>query len=473
MDNKDKGTGSANPPAGDTAAPQGTQRFPAATGNDDRTVFQPMPARRMPLRRPVIPNADATTQTSPGATVPRRATQEAAEVSVTNDNPLIRAAGPLLLFLGRLRTSLVKAPLTTLAPQIIQSIGRVETEILTAGVNAQTAERAKYCLCVAADEVLTNLPGSDGSAAPGGGIARHFFGNSIRSENFLDTVRVGANADPALLELQHACLALVFVGNSRLIGADAAAVQASRQTLYENLKKSGASTHKTLSPHWRGLALPAPGVRLQVPFWAITGIIGMALFALYLMLRTVIGVQAESVAQTMRQLAPPVSITARNDVVIPPMPLPPTPTQNSQLERMRTTLAPNIGTDALSLEATPNQVVIRIPDRMIFAPERATIRDDFRPIALRIALALDTEKGAIKVIGHTDDTPLASSRYTSSFALSLDRAKAVAALIRRSLTQPDRIEAEGKGADAPLEPNDTTEGRAKNRRIEIVIPRSD
>jgi type VI secretion system protein ImpK len=473
MDDKDKVTGSATAPTGDTAASQGTHRLPPTAGNDDRTVFQPMPARRMPLRRPVIPNADATTQPSPGATAPRRATQEAAEVSVTNDNPLIRAAGPLLLLLGRLRTSLVKAPVATLAPQIIQSIGRVETEILTDGVSAQTAERAKYCLCVAADEVLTNLPGSDGTIAAGGGVTRHFFGSTVRSENFLDTVKAGASADPALLELQHACLALAFVGDSRLIGANAATVQASRQDLFAHLKKSVAPTHKALAPHWRGLALPAPGVRLQVPFWAITGIIGMALFALYLMLRTVLGVQAESVAQTMRQLAPPVSITARNDIVIPPTPLPPTPTQNSQLERIRATLAPSISAEILSLEATPNQVIIRIPDRMIFAPERATIRDDFRPIALRIALALDTEKGTIKVIGHTDDTPLASNRYTSNFALSLDRAKAVTALIRRSLTQPDRIEGEGKGADAPLEQNDTAEGRAKNRRIEIVIPRSD
>lgn len=470
MGDKDKSAGSQGPRDGATP-PRG---YPPAGGSDERTVFQPMPIRRMPLRRPpAAPSPDATTLTTPGAGLPRRARQEAAEVRVINNNPLIRAAGPLLLLLGRLRTSLVKAPAPTLVPQIIQSIARIEADLLTEGVPPGIAERAKYCLCVTADEVLTNLPTSEGSVATEGGIVRQFFGDSAQSERFLENFKTAAAQDPALLELEHACLALAFVGKSRLLGANAATLQTTRRELFDHMKKLGLPEHKSLSPRWQGLALPAPGVRLQVPFWAITGIIGMALFALYLLLRTVLGVQADQVAQSMRQLAPAPSFTARNDIGEPPAPLPPTPSQSSQLERIRKALAPNIAAQTLSVEATPNQVVIRVPDRMIFPPERATIRDDFRQIALHIALALDAETGPIKVIGHTDDTPLVGTRYTSNFALSADRAKAVAALLRRSLLQPDRITAEGKGADAPLEPNDTPEGRAKNRRIEIVIPRSD
>ncbi|MGP0059135.1 MAG: type IVB secretion system protein IcmH/DotU [Beijerinckiaceae bacterium] len=477
MGDKDKAAGSETPRESEGAV-SGSARgapprgYPPADGSDDRTIFQPMPVRRMPLRRAAGPSADATTQTSPSPGAPRRARQEATEVSVANNNPLIRAAGPLLLLLGRLRTSLVRASVPTLVPQIIQSIERVDTKLLAEGVSVATAERVKYCLCVTADEVLTNLPGSEDRVAAEGGIARQFFGDSARSDRFLAAVKAAESEDPELLEFQHACLSLAFVGNSRLLGVNAATLQTSRRDLLERMKKLGASRHKALSPHWQGLALPAPGVRLQIPFWAITGIVGMALFALYLMLRTVLGLQAESVAQTMRQLAPPISITARNDI-LPPAPLPPTPTQASQLARIRTALAANIAAETLSVEATPNQVFIRIPTRMIFPPERATIRDDFRLIALHIATALDGERGPIKVIGHTDDTPIINSRYTSNFALSLDQAKSVAALIRRSLTQPDRIDAEGKGAEAPLEDNNTPEGRAMNRRIEIVIPRSD
>ncbi|VTZ23686.1 hypothetical protein MPC1_14820001 [Methylocella tundrae] len=57
--------------------------------------------------------------------------------------------------------------------------------------------------------------------------------------------------------------------------------------------------------------------------------------------------------------------------------------------------------------------------------------------------------------------------------MSLERAKVVGALLKQSLSHPERVETEGKGADAPIASNDTPEGRAKNRRVEIVVPRRD
>ena len=57
--------------------------------------------------------------------------------------------------------------------------------------------------------------------------------------------------------------------------------------------------------------------------------------------------------------------------------------------------------------------------------------------------------------------------------LSVERAKNVAALFRPLLTNGDRLQTEGKGETAPIADNKTTEGRAKNRRVEIVIPRTD
>jgi type VI secretion system protein ImpK len=475
MADNDKISGSGPAQGGDAGPPSGTagtttRRFPAA-GADDRTIFQ-LPIRRAGQRRAIAPAADAAAR--PRAKVampPRRAAQQATDLSVAHDNPLMQAAGPLLLLFGRLRTSLVRTQVSTLVPQIILAVGSVEKDAIAAGVSPAVAERAKYCLCVTADEVVSNLPDSDGSATESG-IARHFFGGRLRGDNFLDSLAAGANDDGDLLELQHACLALVFAGSSRVVAADATRLQKVRQDLYQRMQKSGAVVRKALSPRWQGLALPAPGTRLQIPFWAITGIIGMALFALYLTVRTILGLQTETAAQSLRQLTPPSPLTVRSDST-PPTPLPPTPSQVTQLERIRKVLTGNISAGSLTVEPTANQIIIRIPDRVIFQPERATVGDDFAPIALRIALAIDKEPGPIKVIGNTDDAALTSGRYVSNFQLSLERAKAVAALIRRSLTQPDRVAAEGKGSDAPIAPNNTADGRAKNRRIDIVIQRSD
>ena len=53
------------------------------------------------------------------------------------------------------------------------------------------------------------------------------------------------------------------------------------------------------------------------------------------------------------------------------------------------------------------------------------------------------------------------------------RAKAVEKIIAPKLTDPARVSVEGKGEDEPIDSNKTPEGRAKNRRVEIMIPRAE
>jgi type VI secretion system protein ImpK len=100
------------------------------------------------------------------------------------------------------------------------------------------------------------------------------------------------------------------------------------------------------------------------------------------------------------------------------------------------------------------------------------VRDEFRPLIERIASVLEQEGGAIKVVGHTDNVPIRTARFPSNVELSQERAKAVGDLLKTKLSKPDRISFEGKGADAPIAPNNTREGRAKNRRVEILIQRN-
>jgi type VI secretion system protein ImpK len=99
----------------------------------------------------------------------------------------------------------------------------------------------------------------------------------------------------------------------------------------------------------------------------------------------------------------------------------------------------------------------------------------FKPIAERIAKTLDEQKGFIKIVGHTDNTPISHGnvRFPSNYHLSVERAKAVAALLRPLLAEPDRLQIDGKGETAPVDDNRTPEGRAKNRRVEFLIPRTD
>jgi type VI secretion system protein ImpK len=124
-----------------------------------------------------------------------------------------------------------------------------------------------------------------------------------------------------------------------------------------------------------------------------------------------------------------------------------------------------------AVDQTANQIVIRLCDQVTFDPGQAVVKDPFKPLAAKLAGLLDKEAGRIRVVGHTDNTPIKTVRFPSNWQLSVERAKAVAALLKLDLHQPDRVDVDGKGPDVPIASNATPEGRAKNRRVEVMISR--
>jgi type VI secretion system protein ImpK len=87
----------------------------------------------------------------------------------------------------------------------------------------------------------------------------------------------------------------------------------------------------------------------------------------------------------------------------------------------------------------------------------------------RIGDALRDKPGNVVVVGHTDNQRILSARFPSNVTLSQARADTVRELIAQRLGSPERLSAEGRGDTEPLASNDTAAGRAKNRRVAIVI----
>jgi type VI secretion system protein ImpK len=127
----------------------------------------------------------------------------------------------------------------------------------------------------------------------------------------------------------------------------------------------------------------------------------------------------------------------------------------------------------MTADQTTSFIVIRVCNLILFESGKATVLDQFKPVAARLAVTLEKEPGKIRVVGHTDNTPIGSTRFPSNYALSLERAKAAAAVLKQGLTDPNRVEVDGKAADSPIDTNSTPEGRANNRRVEIFIARSE
>jgi type VI secretion system protein ImpK len=169
-----------------------------------------------------------------------------------------------------------------------------------------------------------------------------------------------------------------------------------------------------------------------------------------------------------------VSVPEPPPVVPPPPPPAAAPNRITQMQRICAALAPEVAAQKTSVEQTANQITVRVGNVLLFDSASATVLDQFRPVAARVVATLDKEEGYIKIIGHTDDTPIRGNvRFPSNYQLSIERAKSVANLFKNVLTKPDRLQIDGKGEPAPIPHNKPADARARNRRVEIVIPRTD
>lgn len=143
------------------------------------------------------------------------------------------------------------------------------------------------------------------------------------------------------------------------------------------------------------------------------------------------------------------------------------------VENFKEALKEEIEAGLIEVENQLNRIVIRIREKGSFPSGNALLNDEFIPILKKIHDVLVKTKGQIAVAGHTDDVPINTSRYRSNWELSTSRATSVVhELLREQLMPPERFVLEGYAYTKPLVPNDSGDGRARNRRVEIIVLKS-
>jgi type VI secretion system protein ImpK len=116
------------------------------------------------------------------------------------------------------------------------------------------------------------------------------------------------------------------------------------------------------------------------------------------------------------------------------------------------------------------RVLIRLVSADLFAPGSAEIASSLRPLIDRIGQALRTRPGHVVVTGYTDSNPVRRSlRFANNQELSEARAASVTALLAESVGDAPRLTSVGKGERDPIGDNGTEEGRARNRRVEVML----
>ena len=139
-------------------------------------------------------------------------------------------------------------------------------------------------------------------------------------------------------------------------------------------------------------------------------------------------------------------------------------------EMLRRLLKTEIKEGQIDVESTARTILIRIREKGSFASGSALLNSSFVGVIDKIANALTQIEGRIAVEGHTDNVPINTFAYPSNWDLSAARSVAV---VRRMLDiaplEPTRVTASGFADTRPQAINSTFDGRARNRRVEIVV----
>ncbi len=420
---------------------------PFAAFESERTIVKPQP------RHTSSAGASASAASVPAPEAPPADLSRLAAL-----NPLIAAATPLLLLAARLRGLAQPTDASALRTAAGEAVRRFDADARAAGSTAETVLGARYVLCTALDEAVANTPWGVQSGWNKQSLLVQFHNETWGGEKVFQLLARLAQDVPThrpLLELIYCVLALGFEGRYRVLDNGRAQLEAVRQRLAELIRKDRPALEADLSPHWRGQGLIGQALGHAVPVWIVGAGLLLVLSVAWFGARVALGQRSDvSYAAVAALRAPGVPTPAPAAMPAPP--------------RLARFLEPEIREGLVTVTDEADRSTVRLRGDSFFASGSADPMVRTQPVLARIAHALSEVQGAVLITGHSDNVPIRSLRFPSNWQLSTARAEAVRAALGATVA-PQRMRAEGRADAEPVAANDTVEGRAQNRRVDIVL----
>lgn len=132
-------------------------------------------------------------------------------------------------------------------------------------------------------------------------------------------------------------------------------------------------------------------------------------------------------------------------------------------------LAPLVNIGKIDITVNEHGLMINLNDSLLFTPGSAELSENATAPLSEIAAQLQTQSNPIIVEGHTDNTPISNRDYRSNWELSAIRASRLVGILSAEGIAEQRLSATGYGASRPIADNIDEAGKAKNRRVAIIV----
>ncbi len=483
----------------DAVSPSGVPQPPAA----------PQPEFGMPQAAQPAAPAQGGSTTEPGI-----------EAGMTGMNRINAAASTLFSLVSRIRNRAQHMDPDKLRRSVISEVRAFENRCLQNGIEAQDVKIARYAICATLDDVVLNTPWGSQSSWSTQSMVGTFHKEVVGGDRFYDLLarlekEPGTNIE--LLEFLYMCLSLGFEGRLRVEAGGVDRHMQIRGGLARIIRGHRGPVERDLSPHWKGIDLAHKVLSIWKPVWVVTALVALLLTGTFMTLSYLLNRDTDRVlgqisvldsgaVATLARLAPP------PDPIPLPVAAPTAPGQAQTTAEAEGFLEDEVAEGLVKVIEKVNTITVRIAGEAMFASASDQLQEQYHDRIDRVARALNERAGNVIVVGHSDNIPIRSARFPSNMHLSLARAEAVmkrmapifdegseaslealeayqarvdagedplefnedgSVYVPSVIGGSERLSAEGRADSEPIASNDTAEGRAENRRIEIILVKED
>ena len=448
---------------------------PFAEPNDtDRTVIRPNPGGR----RPAPAASAAPIAAAPSNPEPSRqgaAGDVSVAASLTGMNPLNASASVLFALVSRIRNRAQHPDPDSLRRSVVAEVRAFEARALHDKIDPAAIKVARYAVCALIDDVVLNTPWGGASQWSQQSMVATFHRETVGGDRFYDLL-ARLEKDPSsnidMLEFLYVCMSLGFEGRLRVDKDGRDKHNDIRAGLARVIRVQRGELDRTLSPHWEGLDVPHRALSAWKPFWISVGAVSGMLAVGFVLLSYLLNTQTQNVIGQLYVLDPGGIATLERRA--PPVPAASVPQSDDLLKQVKEFLKPEIDEGLVEVLTDANAITIRIAGNGMFKSASDALVPRFKTPLDRVATALLETKGPIIIAGQYDASPISSRRFKSNMQLSLARAEMVRNTVAPVFAdQAGRLKSEGRSDVEPIATNKTAEGRAKNRRIEIILVREE
>lgn len=376
---------------------------------------------------------------------------------VSGGNPLVAAANTLLNLIPQIRAMATNADPGGFQKFLLESIREFERKAGAGGVPMETVIGARYCICTAIDETAAQTPWGGSGVWPRYSLLVALHNETWGGEKFFQLLAKLVQTPHQhidLIELMYYCLMLGLEGRYRVIENGRSQLETLKARLLQVIEGARGDRTGALSVNWQGVERKAAPPWTMVPLWVATAIAVLLAFLIFLWFNYRLAAQSDDLFSSINGIRFP-KVQAVPAVAAKP--------------RLRQFLEPEIREGLVEVNDEADRSTIILRGDGLFDPASTIVKPRYTRVIERVAVALNEVPGKVVVNGYTDNSPIRTARFPSNWHLSQERAQSVSDMLARSLRDTGRVRSEGRADADPVAPNNTAEGKARNRRVEIVL----